>query len=75
MTCQRQGLQFNCDRKRNKNENEACLWSHNFSVCAFYYHTHPIESLVSLISDKKVEDAATSLQKKNYKVYSCNRKC
>ena len=43
MACQRQGLQFNSDRKRNKNENEACFWSDNFSVCTFHYHTHPIE--------------------------------
>lgn len=35
----------------------------------------PSKSLVSLISDKKIEDAATSLQKKNYKVFSYNRKC
>ena len=64
MACQRQGLQFNSDRKRNKNENEACFWSDNFSVYFFIIILIPSKSLVSLISDKKVEDAATSLQKK-----------
>ena len=64
MTCQKQGLQFNNDRKRTEDENEACFWSYNFSMCAFFIIILiPSKSLVSLISDKKVEDAATSLQK------------
>lgn len=27
-----------------EDENEACFWSYNFSVCAFFhYHSNPIE--------------------------------
>ena len=52
-------------RERGRDdENEACFWSDNFSVCAFFIIILiPSKSLVSMISDKKVEDAATSLQK------------
>ena len=39
----KQGLQFNNDRKRTEDENEACFWSYNFNMCAFHYHSNPIE--------------------------------
>lgn len=76
MTCQKQGLQFNNDRKRTEDENEACFVSYNFSMCAFFIIILiPSKSLVSLISDKKVEDAATSLQKEKLQSVFLQQKC
>ena len=64
MTCQNKGYNLITIERGTEDENEACFWSYNFSMCAFFIIILiPSKSLVSLISDKKVEDAATSLQK------------
>ncbi len=76
MTCQNKGYNLITIERGTEDENEACFWSYNFSMCAFFhYHSNPIESLVSLISDKKVEDAATSLQKEKLQSVFLQQKC
>ena len=53
-----------------EDENEACFWSYIILACVlFIIILIPSKSLVSLISDKKVEDAATSLQKRITKCF------
>ncbi len=71
MTCQRQGLQFNCDRKRNKKMKMKHAFGPIILACVLFFIIIliPSKSLVSLISDKKVADAATSLQKR--KITKC----
>ena len=52
-----------------EDENEACFYPIILACVLFIIILIPSKSLVSLISDKKVEDAATSLQKEITKCF------
>ena len=58
-----------------EDENEACFYPIILACVLFIIILIPSKSLVSLISDKKVEDAATSLQKEKLQSVFLQQKC